>query len=354
MTELGRRERICFVSETGRGNRPILDPSVRYRCYHHAEALAAAGFVTAVLSASQFYSAPPTDYDIYVFHRPNYSRLNFSRTLEFLESRNKVLIADYDDLIFGNEIEALDSSGFKNNTLTEIGAIKAFSDNLKALRMFKRVSVSTAPLAAQALSHSKEFNVRIIPNHLPRALVNTHLSLGTTNRDRPARSIGYFAGTKSHNRDFPIVEHALHKVLSEDKSLVFSVVGPVNLPGGLASLPNVRQMGPVSYVRLPGLMSSFDTVIAPLETSRFNDCKSRVKYLEATLSGCRLVATPIPDMRAADICNSISFASSDDDWYEALSLGAVIDSDDRVGNLLRVDRLAGVNQFLEQFESLIK
>lgn len=144
-----------------------------------------------------------------------------------------------------------------------------------------------------------------------------HQALGTPNRPRHGRNVGYFAGTKSHNLDFPVVAPALARLLSEDRNLHFTVVGPVELPGSVASLPNVRQMGPVNYNRLPGLMSRFATVIAPLEKSLFNECKSRVKYLEACLAGCRLVASPIPDMVTVGQ-QSVAFANDDNDWYENL------------------------------------
>ncbi|ATP17608.1 hypothetical protein BV87_03855 [Sphingobium yanoikuyae] len=65
-------------------------------------------------------------------------------------------------------------------------------------------------------------------------------------------------------------------------------------------------------------MAMCSTVIAPLEMSAFNACKSRVKFLEAALSGCRLVASPIPDMQAIG-SNHLTLADNSDDWYEALS-----------------------------------
>ncbi|TKV41702.1 hypothetical protein A0U87_04070 [Sphingobium sp. MP9-4] len=65
-------------------------------------------------------------------------------------------------------------------------------------------------------------------------------------------------------------------------------------------------------------MAMCSTVIAPLEMSAFNACKSRVKFLEAALSGCRLVATPIPDMQVIGSTH-LTLANNCDDWYEALS-----------------------------------
>ena len=43
-----------------------------------------------------------------------------------------------------------------------------------------------------------------------------------------------------------------------------------------------------------------------------------MKFLEAALSGCRLLASPIPDMRAIE-SGRLELMESSDDWYEALS-----------------------------------
>jgi hypothetical protein len=109
--------------------------------------LAGQGHFASVYSAAQFYKDPNFDYDVYVFHRPNKARKNFLPVLHRLRSAGKILIADYDDLIFGDEEIALQSSAAKNGTLTPEKAIAAFASNRSGLREFDKVTVSTAPLA---------------------------------------------------------------------------------------------------------------------------------------------------------------------------------------------------------------
>ncbi len=313
-----KRKTICFISETGRGDRPLQDPSVRYRAYHPAEALLKAGHFCTIYSATQFYKNPCFDYDVYVFHRPNMARSMFREVVTALRRLGRRLIADYDDLIFGDEEIALVSSAVKNGTLTPELAISAFASNLEGLRSFDRVTASTAPLADQVREYNPGAEVMVVPNMVPDSVLSFQESVGTPFRRRASCMIGYFAGTKSHDRDFPVVEAALHRVLSENSRLKLLVVGPVTVPQSLASLPNVTVAPVVNYLRLPGLMSKCSTVIAPLENSVFNACKSRVKFLEAALSGCRLIASPIPDMQAIGL-DHLTLAANANDWYEALS-----------------------------------
>ena len=294
------------------------DPSVRYRAYHPAEALLNAGHFCTVYSAMQFYKNPCFDYDVYVFHRPNMARATFREVVTGLRRLGRILIADYDDLIFGNEDLALGSSAVKNGTLTPERAIDAFASNLDGLRVFDRVTASTVPLAERVREYNPGARVMVVPNIVSDSVLSFQESLGTPLRQRPSSIIGYFAGTKSHDRDFPVVEAALHRVLSENSHFKLLVVGPVAVPQGIASLPNVYVAPVVNYLRLSGLMAKCSTVIAPLEDSAFNACKSRVKFLEAALSGCRLIASPIPDMQTIGD-KHMTFAANSDDWYEALS-----------------------------------
>lgn len=309
---------ICFVSETGQSERPISDASVRYRCYHPAEVLTGQGNFASVYSAAQFYKDPNFDYDVYVFHRPNVARENFLPVLRHLRSAGKSLIADYDDLIFGDEGIALQSSAVKNGRLTPERAIAIFASNLAGLREFDQVIASTAPLAQRAKEANPGADVNVVPNIIPPSILSVHGELATHLTPRPPTAIGYFAGSRGHDRDFPVVADALHRVLVENPDFTLMVVGPVAVPPALATLPNVSTAPVVNFLRLPGLMTLCSTVIAPLEISDFNECKSRVKFLEAALSGCRLLASPIPDMQASG-SGRLELMESLDDWYEALS-----------------------------------
>lgn len=320
------RKSFCFVSETGRIEDPLLDPSVRYRCYHPAEALAAEGHQCTVTSAASFFENPSLNHDVYIFHRPNSARANFARMLAALRKFGAVLVADYDDLIFGDEKLALVSSAVKNATLIEERAISAFASNVAGLRQFDKVTASTEPLVERVKEFNPGAEALFAPNVIPPSILAVHKANLTPFVRRPSTSIGYFAGTRSHDKDFPVVEAALYRVLCERPDFNLLVVGPVAVPRGLTALPNVSTAPVVNFLRLPALMTMCATVIAPLEASEFNACKSRVKFLEAALGGCRLVASPIPDMRVIGP-QHLTLAETMNDWYEALS--QPLDNDER-------------------------
>lgn len=303
---------------TARHTQPILDPSTRYRCYHLAEALRGKGYRCVVVSLSEFLKHPSYIYDAYVFHRPNVGDPRFEACLDDLRRLNKILVADYDDLIFGEAEEALTSSVFKNGLRPAEQITEIFRKNLAALTLFEKFTTSTGPLREQVLRHKPDGHCAVVPNALPESVLAISREKQFHLEPRPSNVVGYFAGTKSHDKDLPIAEEGLLGFLDADPEGKLLVVGPVTLPDSLLAHKRVEQRGVVDYLQLPLLMRQCSSVIAPLERTIFNDCKSRVKFLEASLAGCRLVATPIPDIGiAAEGWASLPKNSAE--WVSALT-----------------------------------
>ncbi|MBQ3144822.1 MAG: glycosyltransferase [Akkermansia sp.] len=284
--------KVLYISGTARIERPILDASTRYRCFHPAETLQEKGAAVHITSADMLLKRPiPYGYDIYVFHRPS---LSLEKIIRSLNSKQKILIAEYDDLIFGGEEEALNSSIYKNKVRPRQYCINLFESNAKALRLFSYVSVSTEDLASHVMKVNSAAKVQVIHNFIPRSILTQTKKLHTEEKD--LNQIIYCCGTLSHNEDFKIVSQSLVDCLKKDNKLRLILMGPLSVEGELCTMPNVYFHPHVDYWKLFQLMSNSSLALAPLEMSMFNDCKSNVKFLEACVSGACLLATPIPDM----------------------------------------------------------
>jgi hypothetical protein len=209
-----------------------------------------------------------------------------------------------------------------------------FSANLLALLQFDLLTTSTGPLQQQVMRFNPSGCCEVIPNGVPDSIFAIAGENEFYLAARPPNVVGYFAGTKTHDKDFPVAEEGILRFLETDPGGLFLVVGPVSLPITLTDHPRVVQHGLVDYLRLPKLMQQCSTVIAPLEQTIFNACKSRVKFLEACLAGCRLIATPIPDMRAV-ASNWADLPETRDEWVAALAY----QRDEIVRSGLAADRL---------------
>jgi glycosyltransferase involved in cell wall biosynthesis len=235
-----------------------------------------------------------------------------------LRRSGKRLLADYDDLIFGTTEEALSYSAFKSGLRSKKQVAGMFSANLQALLQFDLFTTSTEPLKQQVMRFNPGVCCEVIPNGVPDSIFAIAEDNKICLASRPPNVVGYFAGTKTHDKDFPIAAEGILRFLETDPKGRFLVVGPVSLPNSLTDHPRVVQHGLVDYLGLPKLMQQCSTVIAPLEQTIFNVCKSRVKFLEACLAGCRLVATPIPDMRAV-ASEWADLPQTRDEWVAALA-----------------------------------
>lgn len=305
--------KMLYVSTTARLTRPILDASTRYRCFHPAEALQDLGATVFITSAEMLVKRPvPYDFDIYVFHRPS---LTLEKVIRALKSKNKILIAEYDDLIFGGEKAALNSSIYKNKVRPKQHCINLFEGNAKALCLFNYVSVSTEHLASHVMRVNSAAKVQVIHNFIPRSiLLRTKELYG---RKKNLNQIIYCCGTLSHNEDFKEVKHTLVECLKKDESLRLVLMGPLTVEGELCTMSNVYFHPHVGYWDLFNLMSENALAIAPLEMSMFNDCKSNVKFLEACVAGVYLLATPIPDMQRIATAD-IALCSSAEDFRRVI------------------------------------
>lgn len=284
--------KVLFVSATGRGERPILDPSTRYRCFHPAEELTRVGIYSTVISASEFVKQTvPLDYDLYVFHRPTKAE---EQQINILKKYNKAIIADYDDLIFGEESIAKESSIYKNKVASLDECIKIYKNNLDALKLFDVFTCSTSTLGQYIKKYKSDAKVFLIHNFLPYSIITKTEKYVNATKD--ADHIMYCCGTISHNKDFCEWEEEIIKSLKNDTKLKMTIIGPLDASGEINRLPNVTFHKALDYWDMFDYMKDAAFTIAPLERSVFNQCKSNVKFLEAAAVGANIIATPIEDM----------------------------------------------------------
>lgn len=294
--------KILFVSNTGRLNRPYFDPSVRYRCFNIAEQLSKTGDYCRVTTSEYFINNEVEEFDVYVFHRPPFSPVFISKVQD-LEESGKVVIADYDDLTFDIE-NALNSSLYKTGRATQREVLNIFSRNAAALSVFNNYTVSTTALADRLKELCPSCNVTVIHN----ALTEKYKTICDQIRlnepiERVKGRIGYFSGTKSHDKDMEFIASALAESCHQGTGREILFVGPIDIPDVVAENCKTVTNPLVGYHEMIKLLSTCEVVIAPLENSFFNNCKSGLKYFESAYAGCNVVAAPIADIARFDSVN---------------------------------------------------
>ncbi len=105
--------------------------------------------------------------------------------------------------------------------------------------------------------------------------------------------IVYGSGTNTHNIDFQEAAPAIVKILEKFPNVRFRLIGTLDLPEIFSGFEEqVERLPTCSYEEYLSNLAECDISIAPLESYIFNDSKSNIKYLEASIVKVPSVCSP--------------------------------------------------------------
>jgi glycosyltransferase involved in cell wall biosynthesis len=106
--------------------------------------------------------------------------------------------------------------------------------------------------------------------------------------------IGYASGSRAHDEDFSVVSKVLSTILSLNEHVSLRVLGHVVIPLELQTFENRIESQPFSgYLQYLQALSQTDVSIVPLTKDRFNECKSAIRYIEASLCEVPTIASSV-------------------------------------------------------------
>jgi glycosyltransferase involved in cell wall biosynthesis len=102
----------------------------------------------------------------------------------------------------------------------------------------------------------------------------------------------------------------------------FVIFGPVQIPQSLTAFSDrIERVDYVDWKRLPSELARLDICIAPLAGNAFNQCKSDIKWLEASLVCVPTVASPVGQLGESIIHGRTGMlAGTPRAWSDALSM----------------------------------
>jgi glycosyltransferase involved in cell wall biosynthesis len=140
--------------------------------------------------------------------------------------------------------------------------------------------------------------------------------------DNEAPIIGWMA-SGSHNIDAPLVEKALHRVMTEYDKVKLFLIGCVDL----SNLDSLKEFGPGRVMcmqwqdssLLPDRMRHMDIGLAPLIHHPYNDSKSGVKVLQYWANSTSVVCSPSPAYDSVvEPDKDVLVAETKEDWYTSI------------------------------------
>lgn len=154
------------------------------------------------------------------------------------------------------------------------------------------IIVSTLKLKQEMKSFNKP--VYINRNLASQELLSISKSVLSKKETEQKMTLGYFSGSITHNENFLLITDSLADLFESYPNLNLVVVGYLDIPSRLKAFKNrITVHDFVSWDMLPKFISSIDINLAPLVESVFNECKSEIKWIEASLLKVPTIASDV-------------------------------------------------------------
>lgn len=312
----------------------------KYRVTQKVELFSLLGYETTVLPWSDYANCRNAlqTHGMVIFYRtpatPELKKL-------VAEARRLGMISlfDIDDLVF-------DLEEYCRNGNVQKLAEHEFAVLMEGARLYKDMlqltdhAIASTSVIAERMQPLCRGKVFILENCLDRHL----LDLAASKYPPPGEGviIGYGSGTRTHDADFMIAAPALLQILDTYPEVRLAIYGHLELPADFtrhaARIVRVPFLQPDDYYLS---LARFSINLAPLEESVFNDAKSNIKFLEASLFGIPSVCSPAATFRDMIRNGENGFlARTPEEWFIALSrLIENIDLRHHIGETARQDVL---------------
>lgn len=199
-------------------------------------------------------------------------------------------IFDVDDLVFEKKL-LQENINIQNLARKEKQGIFEGADLYRNTLSLSKYSIASTMVLAKYMSTHCQGENHLLPNCLDKELLQ-YLNIENQKKDTDKIKIVYGSGTSTHDIDFLEATDALLYILKKYKNVQLIIHGTLKLPDAFSDfssqITNIPFMKSDAYYTA---LQSYDINIAPLEQSVFNDAKSNIKYLEASLLKLPTVAS---------------------------------------------------------------
>lgn len=319
---LGRR--VLIIAELS------LPQCRRYRVDQKVEMLQALGYDVTVISWKEHEKARRAMqvHGLVLFYRvPAFP--NILTLMDEARRLNVTAFFDIDDLIFDVEEYARNTS-VQNLPKRER---KLLLDGGVLYRTFLKAcgnGIASTDMIARHMRDLGTKTVYVVENALDEKTLRVMAEMDQRPPQKPAGQIviGYGSGTTTHDSDFAEVAEALMTIMDRFPEVVLAIHGYLTLPPAFDRLEGriyrVPFLDMETYLRA---VASWDISIAPLEKTVFNEAKSNIKYLEASVMGVPSVCSPAEPFASVIRDGETGYVARDTEtWVTALS-ALVADAD---------------------------
>ena len=234
---------------------------------------------------------------------------------------------DIDDPIFDQDCYSLNRNLDTLARSEKAALLRQVPQYASIMSRVGQLIVSTEGMKRLAEESLEPRSVVVWPNLLDGASLSVFDNLAELQeRSDDAVVLGYFSGSRAHDSDFETIVPVLIDLLARYDNLRLRIGGHVDLPSEFAPYASRIDVSRfLSYSAYLDVLRRVDINLVPLVPDGFNDCKSAIRYLEASLCGIPTVATAIGQFTELVTEGENGFlCRGEDQWLAAV--GALVDS----------------------------
>lgn len=330
----GKRITKSFFAQFGRvGTGDILfitvgvGDSARYRAHNQKEELEKHGFKCSVtIQDNPFLPSYANKFKIFIFHRTLETR-KIKKLIENIKKAGKAIFFDTDDLIFDKKYIEQSNHFEKMNALERQQYEKGVGTEILLDPYVEVCTTTTAYLANILSGYGKK--VFVSKNKLSlkdleiadKIIQKNKILTAPSAKSKNTLKIGYFSGTKGHDRNFATVENVLLEILEKHPQVKLVLAGPLNISEKFKGYqPQIERLVFAPRREHFKNIAGVDINIIPLEKNNpFCEAKSELKFFEAGILAVPSVAVRNQTYQEAITDGLDGFlADSENEWFEKL------------------------------------
>ncbi|GCF93926.1 glycosyl transferase [Enterococcus florum] len=289
----------------------------RYRALNKAEQLRSFGYNVRVINSSAFRLSDAEFAHLVIIYRCGYSD-QLAELCRLAKQFKKTVLYDIDDLVIDTKYTDLLEYTQKLSKSEKANYDANVMGYGRMLKLCDGVITSTTKLKEELGNYQDLvlLNRNIVSQELI-SISRKHMKDYTQKSEKI--KIGYFSGSITHNENFELVKPDLIKLMAEYPQIELHLVGHLLLPKDLMTFKSqIVTHDYVEWHELPALISEVDINIAPLTKSIFNEAKSEIKWLEATLVKVPTIASNIGAFSEMILEQQTGVLAKDGEWLEKL------------------------------------
>jgi glycosyltransferase involved in cell wall biosynthesis len=300
----------------------------RYRVFNAADGLRRNGYAVHVMPFDRLDDLIRHRWTaaVLVLFRAEYDpHGSTDRVAFYVRSGGGRVVYDVDDFVF-DEAMACWMDGLRlMGPYERAQQVRAMERRRRLLLACDLTTFSTVPLARAVTALGRP--AAVIPNALNRQQLDTASDIAVSDPRPDGRvRLGYFSGSRTHQRDFASCERALLTVMARQPRLVLRIGGYLDLgPQWQPFRERIERCGFLEPAELLRCMAACNINLAPLELANpFCEAKSELKFFEAAVVGVPTIASATETFAGA-IENGVSglVVKDENEWLRALELLAL-------------------------------